>query len=250
MRKVSSNEWLALMPLYTKDLAPFPVDSAFSGAAIYSSEMVFGTRVWEQPKALDGNLGPEIDSRYRIPTWRGDELVRILNDQGKRIRERTGHRAAGRRSGVVTTAGSNSVIELGRRDPESPHYFASEAVRLARKPWNVSDVTSTFPCVYSDAGARECEHVAFSACVNSRAHARGVPPIHMVPDWGVLYGAGRSPQLQRAGDRSKLVLYANGSELFHPLKVPQPRSRRGQPQYWKGPTPMGCNCELIKGALC
>lgn len=278
MRRMPTEAFKTLMPLYTKDLAPFPVDSAFSGAAIYRADLVFGPRIWlgQGGGAHDG--GPAFpddgqdgsladDARARMPQWRGHELAGLLS-QRPTNKDASGdkYRHPTQKDGATTG------------NPASPLYFAAAAVEAGREPFlamkNAMGEVSTqksgvtrrshgagtevssdkpitvLPCVYSDAAARECEHVPFSACINARAAAQNIPPIHLVPTWGLLYSEGQSPQLKKAKETPVPVLLGPQNEtLFSLYSVAQPLSTSMEeahktPEFWKGPGSVRCDCSL------
>ena len=186
IQKKAGDQILKLMPVYPSDLAPFEVHSAFSGAAIYRADVLFGPRIWADPEGADGPPGSIQDARQRVPQWRGGELVAALpqpvSDSGSRKRER--YQMPGRDPNA---------------DPLSPSYFLRAAVVAGEAPFDQETGKAirlpVLPCVYSEGGARECEHVALTACINARARAMGIPPVHLVPDWALLYGLGSAPQV-------------------------------------------------------
>eukprot|EP00929_Paragymnodinium_shiwhaense_P119101 TRINITY_DN90990_c0_g1_i1.p1 TRINITY_DN90990_c0_g1~~TRINITY_DN90990_c0_g1_i1.p1 ORF type:complete len:808 (-),score=133.07 TRINITY_DN90990_c0_g1_i1:7-2430(-) len=53
------DEWERLMPLYTSDLEPFAVDSAFSGCAVYKAEAVFGRTPQDLPATWHSSKSAE-----------------------------------------------------------------------------------------------------------------------------------------------------------------------------------------------
>ena len=119
MKRVDDSHWPRLMPLYTADLPPFPVDSAFSGAAIYRADIVFGPRMWlpKQPgkteiSRKEGKPGSLTDARTRVPQWRGAELVSRFPPPGP----------PGSTKGMRPRKGDPGG------DPKSPKYFAAVAV--------------------------------------------------------------------------------------------------------------------------
>jgi len=211
-------DWPKLMPVFTTDLPPFPVDSAFSGMGIYSARVVFGPL----PAKREGSSSSSSGDLANLQ-WRGQELSHLLGAK-KEVRKK------------------RAVPEKDGGDPRHPGYFAAAAVRAGRD--------LNLPCVYSTAGAQECEHVAFSACVNARAEAltTGSPlikawsdltrrhrrrsrsrGIHMAPGFGVLYGSGISSQMQTlsegAGMSPEDYLLPNPwAEGFDFLSVPQPNA--------------------------